>query len=224
MAHVLVTGANRGIGLCLVQAHRARGDRVVATCRRRSPELDASGAQVVEGIDLADPAARRQVVAALGAARLDTVWLNAGILRQEELGGLDGADASAAMREQFEVNALAPLALAAALRGNCARGAKIGFITSRMGSIGDNGSGGWYGYRMSKAALNAGARSLALDLRTQDVSVFVLHPGFVQTGMTGGRGDTTPAQSAANLVARLDALSAADSGTFWHANGTPLPW
>jgi NAD(P)-dependent dehydrogenase (short-subunit alcohol dehydrogenase family) len=224
MAHVLVTGANRGIGLSLVQVHRARGDAVVATCRRRSPELDASGALVVEGVDLAEPSAARRIVAALGSTRLDRAWLNAGILRQEELPGLDGADAAAAMREQFEVNALAPLALAAALRANCARGAKIGFITSRMGSIGDNGSGGWYGYRMSKAALNAGARSLALDLAAQDIAVFLLHPGFVQTGMTGGRGDTTPAQSAANLVARLDALTAADSGSFWHANGTPLPW
>jgi NAD(P)-dependent dehydrogenase (short-subunit alcohol dehydrogenase family) len=224
MAHVLVTGANRGIGLSLVEAHRARGDHVVATCRKRSPELDATGATVLDGVELSDPGAPARIVAALGATRLDRVVLNAGILRQEDLAGLDGVAAATSLREQFEVNALAPLALAAALRSNCARGAKIGFITSRMGSIADNGSGGWYGYRMSKAALNAGARSLALDLKAQEIAVYVLHPGFVRTGMTGGRGDVTPTQSAANLVARLDALTAADSGTFWHADGTPLPW
>jgi NAD(P)-dependent dehydrogenase (short-subunit alcohol dehydrogenase family) len=93
-----------------------------------------------------------------------------------------------------------------------------------MGSIADNSSGGYYGYRMSKAALNAAGRSLALDLAPRGISVFLLHPGFVRTDMTGGNGDTSPEQSAANLVARMDALDAADSGSFWHANGQSLPW
>jgi NAD(P)-dependent dehydrogenase (short-subunit alcohol dehydrogenase family) len=224
MAFVLVTGAARGIGLALVQAHVARGDTVLATCRAPSPELAASGADVLDGIELTEPGSIARIVEALGERRLDRVLLNAGILRTETLAELSGADAAEAVREQFEVNALAPLRLAAALRGKLARGARIGIVTSRMGSIGDNGSGGYYGYRMSKAALNAGARSLAIDLAAQQAQVFVLHPGFVKTAMTGGRGEATPAQSAAGLVERMDTLGAEHSGTFWHANGTPLPW
>jgi NAD(P)-dependent dehydrogenase (short-subunit alcohol dehydrogenase family) len=145
-------------------------------------------------------------------------------LREESLDTLAGADAGASIRDQFEINALAPLQLAAALRPRLARGARIGFLTSRMGSITDNSSGGYYGYRMSKAALNAGARSLAIDLAAQDARVFILHPGFVRTGMTGGRGEITPAQAAAGLIERMDTLTAANSGSFWHANGSPLPW
>lgn len=224
MAFVLVTGAARGIGLALVQAHRARGDAVLATCRAPSPELAASGADVLDGVELTDVEAIAGIRDAVGDRRLDRMVLNDGVLRTESLGELAGDDAADAVREQFEVNALAPLRLAAALRGKLARGARIGIITSRMGSIGDNGSGGYYGYRMSKAALNAGARSLAIDLAPQQALVLVLHPGFVKTAMTGGRGDATPAQAAAGLVERMDTLGDEHNGTFWHANGTPLPW
>ncbi|MCE3001868.1 MAG: SDR family oxidoreductase [Xanthomonadaceae bacterium] len=224
MAYVLVTGAARGIGLALVQAHVARGDAVLATCRAPSPELAASGAEVLDGIELTEPAGVARIVAALGARRLDRAILNAGVLRVESLDELVHDGGADAVLEQFEVNALAPLRLAAALRGHLAPGARIGLVTSRMGSITDNGSGGYYGYRMSKAALNAGARSLAIDLAGQQALVFILHPGFVRTAMTGGRGDVTPAQSAAGLIERMDTLGAEHSGSFWHANGTPLPW
>jgi NAD(P)-dependent dehydrogenase (short-subunit alcohol dehydrogenase family) len=224
MAFVLVTGAARGIGLALVQAHLARGDQVLATCRAPSPELAASGAEVLDGVELTEAAGVTRIMEAIGARAVDRAILSAGILRAESLDHLPAEDAAESVREQFEVNALAPLRLAAALRGRLARGARIGVVTSRMGSIGDNGSGGYYGYRMSKAALNAGARSLAIDLAAQEAMVFVLHPGFVRTAMTGGRGDATPAQSAAGLIERMDTLGAESSGTFWHANGSPLPW
>jgi NAD(P)-dependent dehydrogenase (short-subunit alcohol dehydrogenase family) len=224
MAQILVTGAARGIGLALVQAHVARGDQVLATCRAPSPELAASGARIVDAAELTEAAGIARVIAAVGDIALDRVLLNAGVLREENLDALPGASAAASIREQFAVNALAPLQLAAALRPRLARGARIGFVTSRMGSIADNSSGGYYGYRMSKAALNAGARSLALDLAAHDALVLILHPGFVRTGMTGGRGEITPAQSAAGLIARMDTLTAAQSGSFWHANGSPLPW
>ena len=224
MAHVLVTGAARGIGLALVQAHVARGDQVLATCRAPSPELAASGARVVDAVELTEASGRARVVDAVGDRALDRVMLNAGVLREEGLDTLAGAEAGASIRDQFEINALAPLQLAAALRPRLARGARIGLLTSRMGSIADNSSGGYYGYRMSKAALNAGARSLAIDLAAHEAQVFILHPGFVRTGMTGGRGEITPAQSAAGLIARMDGLGAGDSGSFWHANGSPLPW
>jgi NAD(P)-dependent dehydrogenase (short-subunit alcohol dehydrogenase family) len=224
MAHVLVTGAARGIGLALVQAHIARGDQVLATCRAPSPELAASGARVVDAVELTEATGVDRILAAVGDRALDRVLLNAGVLRTESLADLPAEGAAESIRDQFEVNALAPLRLAAALRGKLARGARIGFLTSRMGSIADNGSGGYYGYRMSKAALNAGARSLAIDLAAQDALVFLLHPGFVRTGMTGGRGEITPAQAAEGLMTRMDTLTAAHSGSFWHANGSPLPW
>ena len=97
-------------------------------------------------------------------------------------------------------------------------------MTSRMGSISDNTSGGYYGYRISKAALNVAGKSLAEDLRREGIAVALLHPGYVQTDMTGHGGDVTPAQAAAGLVRRVDELNLENSGSFWHANGQRLPW
>lgn len=223
MAHVLITGANRGIGLALATQHAARGDRVLAVVRRASPELAALAVNVESGIELTDPRAVADLAHRHQDARFDRLVLNAGILRDERLDGFDG-DSARRVAEQFAVNALAPLQLAAALRGQLTRGSKIGLITSRMGSIADNGSGAYYGYRMSKAALNAAGRSLAMDLRDAGIAVFLLHPGFVRTQMTGGQGDRSPQEAAAGLIERLDTLGLEESGSFWHANGTPLPW
>ena len=103
-------------------------------------------------------------------------------------------------------------------------GAKVALITSRMGSIADNSSGGSYGYRMSKAALNAAGRSLAIDLAARGIAVGLLHPGYVRTDMTGGSGNVEASEAAAMLVARIDELDAAKSGSFRHANGEELPW
>jgi NAD(P)-dependent dehydrogenase (short-subunit alcohol dehydrogenase family) len=155
--------------------------------------------------------------------RIDTLVLNAGILAREKLGTIDAAGFKS-MSRQFEVNALGPLRVAQALRDHLADGAKVGIITSRMGSVSDNDSGGAYGYRASKAAVNAIGKSLAVDLKPRGIAVFLLHPGYVATDMVGGSGDVTPAQAAMQLIERLDTLGMADTGTFWHANGTPLPW
>jgi NAD(P)-dependent dehydrogenase (short-subunit alcohol dehydrogenase family) len=103
-------------------------------------------------------------------------------------------------------------------------GGKIGILSSRVGSMADNTSGGNYGYRMSKAAVNMAGVNLAHDLKPLGVAVFLLHPGFVQTEMTGGRGHIGPDESARGLIARLDALGMDESGTFWHADGSQLPW
>ena len=124
----------------------------------------------------------------------------------------------------MEVNALAPVRVVEALRSNMRRGGKVALITSRMGSIGDNGSGGYYGYRMSKAALNAAGMSLARDLASSGIAVAILHPGYVRTDMTEGSGNIEPADAAAQLVDRMDALTLETTGTFWHANGQVLPW
>lgn len=223
MERVVVIGGNRGIGLALVQAHALRGNEVVAVCRHGSSALEGSGAQVVDGIDVTQDEAVRRLAASLQGKRIDRLIVNAGVLSQESLGELD-ADAFARMRRQFEVNSIAPLRVVAALRPWLGQGSKLGILTSRMGSIADNGSGGYYGYRASKAAVNAIGRSLAIDLHAQGVAVVLLHPGFVRTDMTAGRGDVDPSQAAAALIARMDALTLEDSGSFLHANGSPLPW
>jgi NAD(P)-dependent dehydrogenase (short-subunit alcohol dehydrogenase family) len=222
MANVLITGANRGIGLALTRRLAARGDQVIAVCRRSSSELEAlgGGVRVESGVDVTSDEAVAALATRVGKDSVDVLILNAGILRDD---GLDARGLDV-VREQLEVNAIAPLRVVKALRPALRRGARIGAITSRMGSIGDNSSGGYYGYRMSKAALNAMAMSLAHDLRERGVMVAVLHPGFVRTEMTGGHGGVDPDDAARMLIERLDAVTAETSGTFWHANGQVLPW
>lgn len=220
MALVLVTGASSGIGLAFVKQFAARGDQVIAAVRQWPKDQARDGFEVVEGADVRDGSGRDRIVRAIGARKLDVVVHNAGVFANDVFGALDPE----AMDAQMTVNAYAPILLTQDLRAQLANPCKLAFITSRMGSIADNGSGGYYGYRMSKAALNAGATSLALDLAAQGAAVAILHPGFVRTRMTGGNGQLEPAESAHLLIQRIDALNAGNSGTFWHANGEVLPW
>ena len=223
MSTALITGAAGGIGRELARQLAARGTTVIAACRKPSTELAQLPVRVEAGIDLATDAGCAALAARVAGVPLDLVIHNAGVLSEESIDAMDDA-AVARIRHQFEVNALAPLRLTALLAPQLARGAKLVLITSRMGSIADNTSGGYYGYRMSKAALNAAGRSLAHDLAPRGVAVALLHPGFVQTPMTGGRGDVDAATAASNLLARIDELTPATSGDFRHANGSPLPW
>lgn len=217
---VVITGANRGIGLAMAQIYGKRGDRVIALCRRASKELKDAGAEIVEDVDVTSPEALRKAAAAVG--NVDVLIANAGVLSNEPLSAV--AEALDRIERQFRVNALGPLLTVHAFADKLASGAKVALVTSRMGSMADNTSGGSYGYRMSKAALNAAGRSLANDLASRGIAVGLLHPGYVRTDMTGGRGDVEPAEAAAGLVERIDELSTADSGTFRHANGEELPW
>src|SRR5690606_5998805 len=223
MATYLITGANRGIGLSLAQQLRTRGEHVIGVCRQSSEALRASGAEVIEGVDVSDAQAVASLPGKLQGRRIDVLVLNAGIFTNETLEAMD-EDAFARIQRQFEVNTLGPLRVAAALQALLADGGKIGIVTSRMGSVSDNGSGAYYGYRASKAAVNAIGKSLAVDLAPRRIAVFLLHPGRVATDMLGGQGDIGPDEAAANLIARLDGLTLAETGTFWHANGAPLPW
>ena len=223
METVLVTGANRGIGLALAQVHAARGDRVIGVCRTESSELRATGAQVEPGVDVTDDVALLELVKRLGRERIHRLWLNAGVLERDQLGGIEKAGFQA-LRRQFEVNAIGPLRMAQALLDNLGQGSKIAIMTSRMGSMGDNESGGYYGYRASKAAVNAIGKSLAVDLKPSGVSVFLLHPGYVATDMVGRSGDITPDVAAQRLVGLLDKLGLEQSGSFHHSNGSVLPW
>jgi len=219
MTTVLITGANRGIGLEMARQYKARGAQVIAACRTGSPALKTLGVRIEEGVDVTDDALGG-LASRLGDTRIDVLINNAGVLRLDTLSPLD-VDS---MRAQYEVNALGPVRTTSVLRDRLNPGAKVALVTSRMGSIADNTSGGRYGYRMSKAALNIAGVSMALDLAPDGISVAILHPGFVRTGMTGGAGLIDADEAASGLIARIDALTPANSGTFWHANGEILPW
>jgi len=221
MATVLVTGANRGIGLEYCRQLKARGDQVVAVCRQATPELEALGVRIEDGIELTEEVAIADLVARLDGLALDAVILNAGVLQSMGLEDLDPEG----IRRQFEVNALAPLLLARALVRQMPRGSKLALMTSRMGSIDDNTSGGSYGYRMSKVALNIAGKSLAIDLAPRGIAVAILHPGLVRTRMIKfNPSGIEPEQAVQGLLARIDALTLETSGGFWHSNGERLPW
>jgi NAD(P)-dependent dehydrogenase (short-subunit alcohol dehydrogenase family) len=210
MPTVVITGANRGIGLELAHQFKQRGDDVVAACRKPSDELAKLGVEVVEDVDVTDDASVGRLAAGLEGRTIDVLVNCAGILSDESLGDLDFKR----IRKQFEVNGLGPLRVTAALRGNLGEGSKVAIISSRMGSIEDNTSGGRYGYRMSKAAVNMAGRSLANDLKGAGVAVAILHPGFVRTEMTGHQGLIDPPESAAGIIARIDEVTPDNTGTF----------
>lgn len=226
MSTAVVTGASRGIGLALCRALLERKMRVIAACRRKSPDLERLGREhsslrIVEGVDVATVGGPETLAAAVGSDAVDLLVNNAGILCW---GDTLEAPKYDEILQQFEVNAVGPLRVTSALRKNLGPGSKAAFITSRMGSIADNGSGGHYGYRMSKAALNIAAVSIARDLAEQGVAVVVLHPGMVKTEMIGMQGEFTPAEAAAGLLARIDELTLETTGKFFHQNGQELPW
>jgi NAD(P)-dependent dehydrogenase (short-subunit alcohol dehydrogenase family) len=217
---VVITGANRGIGLSFTRLYQEQGCSVFAVCRKASPELINLGVNVIDEVDVTCPQGLKRLICELKDTKIDLLINNAGILRNEVLGEID----ESTILEQFQTNALAPLLVTEALMANLTKGAKVALITSRMGSIADNTSGGRYGYRMSKAALNAAGVSLAHDLKPKDVAVAILHPGLVGTDMIGGIGDITPVQAALGLSQRIEQLDLNNAGSFWHSNGEILPW
>ncbi|MEJ2383561.1 MAG: SDR family oxidoreductase [Xanthomonadales bacterium] len=219
MATILITGGNRGIGLELVRQLVARGDTVIAACRAASRELDATGAEIIEGLDVTSNDSVAALAGRLEGRTVDWLVNNAGILERTSLDALDFD----AMERQFRVNSLGPLRVTAGLRKHLAKGSKVFIVTSRMGSIEDNTSGGSYGYRMSKAAVNMAGKSLAVDLADAGIGVFLLHPGWVATDMTGGTGIPVE-ESAAGLIATMARLEPEQTGTFWHQEGYALPW
>ena len=219
MKTVLVSGANRGIGLELCRQLAARGETVVAVCRCSSDALRDTGVEVIEGVDVTAPESVAQLARRLDGRRMDWLINNAGVLGRDSLEDLDFE----AIEWQFRVNAVGPLRLTRALLPLLGEGSAVGIVTSRMGSIGDNTSGGYYGYRMSKAAVNMAGASLAKDLASRKIAVALLHPGMVATDMTGGNG--VPVEHAARgLIERMDELTIDSSGSFWHAEGQMLPW
>ena len=219
MAFVLVTGCNRGIGLQLCKQFIERGDTVIAVCRRPSDALRELHVSIVSDIDVGDDSAMPRLKDAIGDERIDILVNNAGILKADKLGQLDYEQ----MIEHFCVNTLGPLRVTEALLDNLHEGSKIAIVSSRVGSIEDNSSGGYYGYRASKTAVNQIGTNLKHDLGPRGISVALLHPGLVATEMTGGQG-IPPEEAARGLIARIDELNLDNSGGFWHAEGYELPW
>jgi len=219
MPTTLVTGCNRGIGLQLCKQLHDRGDNVIGVCRSASEELQASGVRIVAGIDVADGASMPALKNAVGDQRIDVLINNAGILKSDSLADLDYDG----MIEQYRVNTLGPLRVTEALLDNLGEGSKVIIVSSRVGSIEDNSSGGNYGYRASKTAVNMIGMNLKHDLQPRGVAVALLHPGLVATDMTGGTG-VSPTESARGLIQCVDGLDLTNSGGFWHAEGYDLPW
>lgn len=221
MGTYLITGANRGIGLEYCRQLKERGDNVIAVCRSASDELKNLGISVETDIDITSDEEVANLVKRLDGKSIDVLINNAGILERVSLKNLD----IDSIRRQFEVNALGPLRLTHALLHNLKSGSKVIMMTSRMGSIDDNTSGGSYGYRMSKVALSMAGKSLSQDLKSKDIAVAILHPGLVKTRMTGFTDSgITPDRSVKGLLARIDELNLENTGTFWHSNGEILPW
>ena len=219
MSTVLITGCNRGIGLELARQLQERGDTVIGVCRRSNDELRELGIRVIEGIDVADGGDVSRLHAELGDEPIDILVNNAGILRRDTFGEIDFEE----MVEQYRVNTLGPLRVTETLSANLHEGSKVAIVTSRVGSIEDNGSGGNWGYRASKAAVNMVGMNLMHELKPRGIAVALLHPGLVATDMTDRHG-IPPATSAAGLIERIDELNLRNSGTFWHAEGYTLPW
>ena len=220
MPTTIVIGASRGIGFELAkQLREEREHRVIATTRKPCAELSALDLDVVENVDVTRDDSIAALAETLKERKLSGMIVAAGVL---ESSSLDEPNFDA-IRRQLEVNSIGPLRVIAALRHLVRDGGKIAIITSRMGSLADNTSGGSYGYRMSKCAVNMVGVSLARDLEPRGIAVGLFHPGYVRTEMTGGHGNLDPDESARLLLDRYEDLGDA-SGVFWHADGEELPW
>ncbi|MEL7306612.1 MULTISPECIES: SDR family oxidoreductase [Pseudoalteromonas] len=218
--HVVVTGANKGIGLNFCKQYLAQGYRVTAVVRTPSEELKALDVKIISDIDVADADDVATLANYLHGDKIDILVNNAGIFHNETLADMDFA----AIEKQISVNSIAPIRITHALQQSLGIDAKVAMITSRMGSIADNSSGGYIGYRMSKAALNAASVSLAHELKDKKIAVGLFHPGFVQTQMVNFAGDISPETAAERLIKRIDELNLSNTGGFWHSNGETLPW
>jgi NAD(P)-dependent dehydrogenase (short-subunit alcohol dehydrogenase family) len=219
MPTVLITGANRGIGLEFARQYSADGWNVIATARQSSPDLDALGVRV-EHVDLADADAVERFAAKVDGA-LDLLVANAGTNHPMNAATAKDAEDWATM---MTVNAISPFMLATALLPKLAEAkGKAVAISSGMGSIAENG-GGWIPYRTSKAALNMAWNSLALQARRKGVTAVVLSPGWVKTRMGGAGAEITPQESVSAMRALIDRLTIADTGKFLRRDGSELPW
>lgn len=226
MPTVLVTGANRGIGLEFAKQYAADGWRVHAACRRpdAAGDLKAVAGDVrIHKLDVSDDRQIAELAQELSGEPLDVLINNAGVMGART--GLGETDTGVWL-DTFRINAIAPLHMVECFIDHLERGQQkcIVNLTSRMGSIAENTSGGYYIYRSSKAALNAVTKSLAIDLAPRGIIAVVFHPGWVQTEMGGSSATVSPAQSVGGMRAKIAALTAEDSGSFFSYDGSQIPW
>ncbi len=231
MKTILITGANRGLGLAHATLFAERGATVFATARVPAEALELQqlsqahpGRVHVLSYDALDVSAPARIKAELADTALDLAFFNAGASSMMRAGF--GATDTSAITKLIEINAFAPLKLAEAIVDNVAASARkiFAFQSSLMGSISDNGSGGAFAYRISKCSLNMIAKSIAVELRARGVISVALHPGWVQTRMGGAHAPLTQAQSVPSQQDLLERLTLKDSGSFFNYDGTLLSW
>lgn len=226
-----ITGCNRGLGLEFVRQLLARGQRVIATCRDIATATDLtaltlkhSGQLSLVEMDVSDEASMREAVALLNDEAIDVFINNAGMYgpRDANFGNVDGP----AMAEVLYTNAVAPVLLTQLLIDNVRKGSgkKLVYVSSKMGSIADNGRGGSYIYRSSKTALNSVVKSLALDLAPEGIATATLHPGWVRTDMGGPNGLIDAPESVSGMLNVIDGLSVANTGQFFNYDGATIAW
>jgi NAD(P)-dependent dehydrogenase (short-subunit alcohol dehydrogenase family) len=230
MANVLITGTNRGIGLEFVRQYLQRGDSVFATCRELGKagelrELQATNPELrILTLDAADTDTYPALLEQLGKEPIDIFINNAGVYgpRAAQFGNVTEQD----WLEVFRVNTIAPLLLTQVLIGNFRKGEghRLVYVTSKMGSIADNSSGGSYLYRSSKTALNQVVKSLAADLADDGLIAVVIHPGWVKTDMGGPNALIDTRTSVTGMVAVIDGLGPEESGKFFNYDGSLIPW
>ncbi|MDG1292921.1 MAG: SDR family oxidoreductase [Pseudomonadales bacterium] len=230
MATILITGTNRGIGLEFTKQFLARGDSVIATCREPAAATELQtlnnkhNALSVLTLDVASPASMQAFVKQLEGVALDVFINNAGVYGPSSVrfGEVD-ADIWASV---LNVNAIAPIMLSQMIMPNLRAGKdkKMLYLSSKMGSIDDNGSGAAYIYRSSKTALNCVVKSLSIDLAAEGFKAAVLHPGWVLTQMGGANALIDTQTSVLGMMEVIDGLSAEQSGGFYSYNGSSIPW
>ncbi|OPX14984.1 SDR family oxidoreductase [Gordonia sp. i37] len=232
MSTKLIIGADTGIANAMTRALHARGDSVVAATLKGGADLIGEGIEVIPDVDVTSDEAVATLAKKLTEQDVTVSWLVhvAGVMFLDSLETFDFDDA----RRQFEINTLGPLRVIRGLQNNLADDAKVGILTSRVGSIGDNTSGGDYAYRISKAGANMVARNLSIDLGKRGIAVQALHPGTVNTHLLDVMDPSvkeqaaavlvTPESAAAGLIDVLDNLTLETAGQFQRTNGEVLPW
>lgn len=228
--NVLIIGANRGLGLEWTRQWLARNANVYATARRpdeartlKQLQQETGDRLSIHQADVASDESIRRLADELDSLSLDILIHNAGVGGRDGLANLDTDN----VLHVFNTNSVGALRTVRAFRKHLQRAsgpAKVALITSLMGSIDDNRSGGSYAYRMSKAALNMAGKSMSVDLAEDGIDVIILHPGWVQTDMGGAAARLTPEESVSGMMQMLDKLTPELSGTFWHTDGRQLPW
>lgn len=221
---VLITGANRGLGLEFARQYAAAGWTVIGTARQPDGANELNGLDVrVLQLDVTDPSSITRMVSALGGQPIDLLINNAGIFPR--VNTLDETDFDDVART-LDVNLIGPMRVTRALLPSLRKGQskKIVSITSGLGSIANNDSGRYYGYRESKAALNMFTRSLAVELASEGFTCVVMSPGWVQTDMGGPNARLTPSESITGMRSVIAGLTPAETGSYWNYDGEQLPW